>query len=340
MYQAITDAGGEEYFDRDGALPFKYATVLFACQCVGEGILHLWKIAKSFAAAQLTALALHYGMIFPHVPLATTGNISGSSDQYGGSSRGLSRVTLSLTAAEVLQRWTKMNFSGGYAEDAADYLLCLNMSKSWVNIQCNARLKSALQVHCQEILERAMVELISSSSPSEIRILLGDIASPSSGISRGVGVLDDYFDRAFVDLLLSRAAYAFITVHRNPEEALRLYYLGGRYIEVVEELCSQLSLSFVPDSQGKRKYWIEAATEFYSSHLRIGAVFNPSARPLFELRGPNDAAEIGSFIRKTIEQQGRSDLLETFCTLLNLCYFSDLVNERRYVFFYNQKYMC
>lgn len=327
LYQGIIDAGGEEYFDRDGTLPFKYATVLFACQCVGEGILHLWKIAKSFAAAHLTALALHYGMIFPHVPLLSTGNISSSSEMYDSSRKGLSLATLSITAGEILQRWTKMNFSGGHAENAADYLLFLNMSKSWVNIQCNARLKSALQVHCQEMLERVLVDLISSSTPLEIRILLGDIASPSSGMCRGVGVLDDYFDRPFVDLLLSRAAYAFITVHRKPEEALRLYYLGGRYVEVVEELCNQLSLNFVPGPEGKRKYWIEAAVEFFTSHLLLDTAVNIQSLPIFRLGG--SAAEKGSFIRKSIEQQGRLELLETLCILLNLSYFMDYVVEKR-----------
>lgn len=327
------EAGGEEYFDRDGSLPFKYATVLFACQCIGEGILHLWKIAKSFSAAHLSALALHYGMIFPHLPLAGTGNISSGSDLYGGN-KGLSRATLSITAGEVLQRWTKMSFQCGHAEDAADYLLCLNMSKSWVNIQCNSKLKSALQVNCQELLERTLVDLISSSAPSDIRTLLGDVVAPSTGMCRGMGVLDDYFDRNFVDLLLSRAAYTFITVHRNPEEALRLYYLGGRYVEVVEELCNQLSLNFVPPSGGhssnaKRAYWIEASVEFFSSHLRIGATHDPQRLPVFELNTSNGESEKGSMIRKSIEQHGRLELLDTFCTLLNLSFFVNHVTEKR-----------
>lgn len=324
------DAGGEEYFDSDGTLPYKYATVLFACQCIGEGILHLWKIAKSFAAAHLTALALHYGMIFPHVPLASTGNISAGSELFGGG-RKLSRASLAITGGEVLQRWTKMNFQSGHADDAVDYLLCLNMSKSWVNIQCNAKFKSTLQVHCQELLDRVLVDLISSSSPADINVLLGDIAAPSSGMCRGIGVLDDYFDRSYVDLLLSRAAYTFITVHRNPEEALRLYYLGGRYIEVVEELCNQLALHFVPSggsnqSTGKRKYWIEAAVHFFTDHLRIGA----SPEPLFVLPG-HEGNEKDSAIRKSIEQHGRLELLQTFCTLLNLSYFVELVSEKRFV---------
>jgi hypothetical protein len=332
VYESIMEAGGEEYFDNDGTLPYKYATVLLTCQCVGEAILHLWKIAKSFAAAHLTALALHYGMIFPHIPLASTGNISSGSELYGYGGPGggkLNRASLSITAGEILQRWTKMNFQNGHAEDATDYLLCLNMSKSWVNIQCNAKFKSTLQVHCQELLDRVLVDLISSSGPAEISTLLGDIAAPSTGMCRGIGVLDDYFERSYVDLLLSRAAYSFITVHRNPEEALRLYYLGGRYVEVVEELCNQLSLHFVPassssQSSGKRKYWIEAAVQFFTCHLRIGA----AAEPLFVLHG-HEGTEKDSAIRKSIEQHGRLELLLTFCTLLNLSYFVELVSEKR-----------
>ena len=286
----------------------------------------MWRIAKSFAAVHLATLALHYGMIFPHIPLANTGNISNSSESFWGSRR-LSSTTLAITAAEILQRWTRMNFSFGHSEEAVDYLMSMNMSKSWVNLQCNAKYKGVLQIRCQELLDKIMVDLIASSSPVDISVLLGDVASPSSGMCRGIGVLDDYFDRSHVDLLLSRAAYTFVTVNRNPEEGLRLYYLSGRYVEVVEELCNQLSLHFLHSTnqpQGRRVFWIEAAVQFFTCHIRIGA----KVEPPFTFND-HDGTEKESAVRKSIEQHGRLDLLQSFCTLLNLSCFVNLYSEKR-----------
>ncbi len=335
MYQALVEVGGEEYFDADGTQPFNYVSVLFSCQCFGEGIAYLWKRAKSFAAIHLAAVALHYGLVFSNVPLASSSSISSA-----GSGMALferrSLVMPTVSCANIFQKWTSAVLQG-YPEEAADYIMCLNTEPTFLHLHYTQRAKDVLQSKAEETLAAELEELIVNSKGSEITVLFGDVGAPGSSMARGFGVLDDYFERAAVDKLLCRAAYKYISNQRNTEEGVRLYYLGGKYKEVVELLCQHLSKYMVPApsqvgaEEGSalvsehRNFWVDAAVQFYSAHLCLSPSDN---KPPFGVASSSNRTT-ENIVCRDIRETGAPDLLRTFGILLNLTAFVDFTSSKR-----------
>ena len=58
--------------------------------------------------------------------------------------------------------------------------------------------------------------------------------------------LDEYFSVHQIDLLLNSCAFNLLTYRKDIESAIYFYELAGQYIEVIEQLCLQLSNVFMP----------------------------------------------------------------------------------------------
>jgi hypothetical protein len=339
LYANIVDAGGAAYFDPDGTTPFNYAKALFACGAIGEAILHMWNSSRSFAAAHFTVIALHYGLILPYTLLSDQRSVLTSSSRHFNISS-----TIDITPAKILQKWATSTFVPGFVEECVEYLMALDVSPLMAHLCCDDRTKSRLQEVSNAVLESALEQLIANSSAEDIAILVGDV-SPATGL-RERGILDDYFSRKFVDSLISRTAYGFLSVNRNPVEALRLYFLCGRYVEVLEEMCNQLSRysllrsafradlvhgDVAPSSStdSAREFWISASLEFFNSYIHPLAEGTSASQP-FTLASLPSQPSVHP-VRCAIEQSGHNDLLQTFAILLNVAFFADEASKKRYI---------
>lgn len=340
LYANIMDAGGAAYFDPDGTTPFNYAKALFACGAIGEAILHMWNSSRSFAAAHFTVIALHYGLILPNTVLSDAKSVSASS----GSRHFNISSTVDITPAKILQKWTSSTFVPGLIEECVEYLMALDVSTFMVHLQCDERTKARLQDASSAVLESALEQLIAHASAEDVTVLVGDVSAATGMRERGI--LDDYFSRKFVDSLISKTAYSFLSVNRNPVEALRLYFLCGRYVEVLEEMCNQLSrycllrTAFGADlihgdvapssaTDSTREFWISTALEFHNTYIYPQAEGTPVSQP-FALSSTSSHAVVHP-VRRALEQSGHNDLLQTFVTLLNLAYFADEASKKRYI---------
>jgi hypothetical protein len=167
---------------------------------------------------------------------------------------------------------------------------------------------------------KALENFISSLDSYELTQLLGE-----ENISTGVrvsGYLDIYLDREVIHRVLAQTAYSLLTTRRDISRGIFLYELSGMYVEVLEELCQQLSLvvmvtssSYLGRSQEREKtsartYWKDYCEKFYQK------MTSPSSR-------------VGGIITERLQQAGRLNLRVLFETLLNLCLFVDFHQEKR-----------
>ena len=113
---------------------------------------------------------------------------------------------------------------------------------------------------------------------------------------------------------MAQTAYSLITTRRDLVRGIQLYDLAGMYVEVLEELCNQLSLvalqsrSSSAATASSAAFWKEYCEQFYQK-------MNSETR--------------GAAIANRLQQEGRLHLRVLFETLLNLCLFVDLYSERR-----------
>ena len=113
-------------------------------------------------------------------------------------------------------------------------------------------------------------------------------------------------ERTDVDLILSRAAQLLLSRDREPEGAMHLFQLAGRFVEVLEELSSQLASVLIPPNTS-RGFWLAASKGFFEKHLRSS----------------------DSIVIQRILESGRNDVIQTFQVLLNLADFIDLSAQGR-----------
>jgi hypothetical protein len=164
-------------------------------------------------------------------------------------------------------------------------------------------------------LLRALESLICSLDRYDLTQLLGE-ESESTGL-RISGYLDIYLDREIIQRVMAQTAYSLITTRRDLVRGIQLYDLAGMYVEVLEELCNQLSLvalqsrSSASAATSPAAFWKEYCEQFYQK-------MNSETR--------------GAAIANRLQQEGRLHLRVLFETLLNLCLFVDLHSERRLVF--------
>lgn len=172
-----------------------------------------------------------------------------------------------------------------------------------------------------DVLMCAIEQLLCTLNEAELSLLVGE-ANSSTGM-RLSGHLDVYLEREMVNTILARTAYSLTTVQRETQLGIRLYELAGMYVEVLEELCNQLSLCMIltpsqlgssgSQKQAAREYWKEACIAFYDRLLDSSSAGN---------------AAVG-VVTDTLQQAGRLGLRVTFETLLNLCMFTDRCYNKR-----------
>eukprot|EP01041_Mallomonas_annulata_P004894 gene4894-9761_t len=291
VYRRIEQAGGEDYFDRNRNTPFKYVCVLLSLQRFGPAVAYLWRSGRAVEAVHITAVGLYYGLLAPQLPLEVT------------------QVTSTAPSpADLLKMWIRQNLQRSHVTEAADYALLLGCAYRapaavFPGIERSHVEKFkliSLQVQC-EVLE----ELFTSIDRNQINELVGDVGSTGS---RGRGHLDRYMDTVDIEHLLCHSAQLLLTREKEPEGALHLYQLAGRYADVLTEMMSQLVAVFDPaQSQSQRAFWMAAAQGFYERHLKGG----------------------NSFVLRRLEEQGRSDVVHTFQTLSNLFLVVDLRMQGR-----------
>ncbi|CAE7524707.1 unnamed protein product, partial [Symbiodinium microadriaticum] len=171
-----------------------------------------------------------------------------------------------------------------------------------------------------EVLMSTAENMLCSLNAHELSLLVGE-ANSSTGI-RLSGHLDVYLEREVVNTILARTACSLTTVKRETQLGIKLYELAGMYVEVLEELCNQLSLFMIlpaggpPSSQktAAREYWRDKCIEFYDRLLD----------------GSTAAGGTGGVVTDKLQQAGRLALRVTFETLLNLWMFVDRCYERRW----------
>jgi hypothetical protein len=158
-------------------------------------------------------------------------------------------------------------------------------------------------------LLKALETLLCSLDRYDLTQLIGE-ESDSTGL-RVSGYLDIYLDREVIQRVLAQTAYSLITSRRDILRGIQLYELAGMSVEVLEELCNQLSLVALLSSSSSRSLrtnWKDYCETFYQK-------MNSETR--------------GAAIASRLQQAGRLNLRVLFETLLNLCLFVDLHAERR-----------
>ena len=297
LYRCVIDYGGADYFDPGRKSPFKYALVLLSCQRFGDVVLYLWNCQKSLAAAHVSIVLLHYGLVLPHLSLSfPTPTI-----------RAAMPITSDMTPCSILRIWVQQ-FIPDMAEVAVDYIVSLNTN--WVDgirgllskqVEETVRLKS--QQSIGEVFEQFLV----ACDRNQLRSVVGEVGDEEGKhFCRTGGRLDMYISAENVDLLLARAAYLKLTKDIDPDGALHLYSLAGRYKDVIEILTSQLTTGIV-NEKGRLKAFKEAK-EFYEKYL----------------------ANNKGHVVAQLESLGRLDLARSLEFLLNICSLFDMISSGKF----------
>ena len=329
MFQFIQEYGGADYFDSDRNSPYKYASVLFCCQRFGDAINHLWQANKSFVAAHLAVLCLHYGLILPHVALTQNPPHPLVSGAYPMGD------VIDPTPAQLLSIFLRNDaLQANYPEICIDYLISLDcnwlMHAQGLENEMKEVQKLKAQATISSTLETFLLDIAAYGSASGNKDELNKVAGRpiddaatggagnrlhTSGISRSPGRIDDYLDSGQVNLLLSRCAF-YLLSKKDAELAIHFFLLSGRYPEVVEELCNELCTYFVPAvgeedknyvhaRQRQRQHWRSIAESFIKQYLS-GSSGSPSS------------------IYRMLVQNGQQELIDSLLTLLGLYQFIDL----------------
>ena len=297
LYRCIIDYGGADYFDPGRKSPYKYALVLMSCHRFGDAVLYLWNCQKSLAAAHVSIILLHYGLILPHLPLSFP----------TPTFRGAMVITSDMTPCSILRIWVQQ-FVANMAEIAVDYMVSLNTN--WVDgIRglLSKQVEETMRLKCQQLIGEVFEQFLVVCDKSQLKSVVGEPGDEEGKhFCRSGGRLDMYIPAENIDLLLARAAYLKLTKDIDPEGALHMYSLAGRYKDVMEILGHQLTAGIV-NEKGRLKAFREAR-EFYEKYLA------------------NNKGHVVS----QLESLGRLDLARSLEFLLNICSLFDMISSGKF----------
>lgn len=281
LFELMLEYGGPDYFDQDRTNPFRYAMVLVCCQRFGDAIAHLWQCNKIVPAVHLTSVALHYGLVLPHVPLDMNPAhpmVMGGRFVHGSAYA----TTQDPTPASILQFFATTPLVAAHPAVVTDYLVSLD--SNWLTHAqgIEPELKETMKLKSQTVVSSVLEGFISSLTREQLDEVVGQptdatVDAKSAGLrgeARTNGRLDEYLSRAQVELLLARAAYHLLTQRKEAEAAVYLYLLAGRYSEVVEALCTQLGAVLIPTSHSSnntRVQWHTLSENFIERYLQPSA---------------------------------------------------------------------
>lgn len=316
--------GGPDYFDEDRSNPFRYAMVLCCCQRFGDAVAHLWQSNKILPAVHLASVALHYGLVLPHVPLDM--NPSHPMIMGGRFMNGSSFATnQDPTPASVLQYFSSTPLLMAYPTIVTDYLVSLD--SNWLSHAqgLEPELKESLKMKSQSVVSGVLEAFIVSLPREQLADVVGepvDIKDTRGAVRTTGARLDDYLSNAQIELLLARSAYHLLTQRQEAEAAIYLYLLAGRYGEAVEELCAQLASVLVPQvhpgtkqrlqsHEAVRVHWRQYSENFIDHYLHTSAAEGHAAN--------------GSAVMHALTQSGNRALADTLLVLTSLFSFVDAV---------------
>jgi hypothetical protein len=323
----ILEFGGPDYFDEDRTNPFRYAMVLCCCQRFGDAIAHLWQCNKIVPAVHLTAAALHYGLVLPHMPLDMNPAhpmVMGGRFVHGSAYA----TTQDPTPASILQFFASTPALLAHPAVAVDYLVSLD--SNWLTHAqgVEPELKDTLKLKSQSVVSGVLESFVSALSREQLTEVVGeptdasvDAAVPTlRGAARTFGRLDDYLSATQVELLLARAAYHMLTQRKEAEAAIYLYLLAGRYSEVVEELCTQLAAVLIPAARGgaqslhgqevARTQWHTLSENFIERYIQGGG---------------GESQQTQTVVLHTLTVTGGRGLVDALLLLTNMFHFVDAV---------------
>lgn len=290
LYKRVREAGGGDYFDADRMTPFKYTLVLFACQQFGEGIAYLWRACRSFSGVHLMAVCLYYGLIAPTMSLTMSDEPLFDDAQ--------------LNPSTVLHVWTTTNaYLLSSATAAVEYVMMLH--SPWLRYVkgIDKELYETFRFQTLDTFMSSLETILGSSSERQLKLLVGDV--DTSG-GRSQGLLDHYMTSDQIVQLLARTAYTLLVKRGETDRAIHMYSLAGMYAEVVEELCTQLSVTMLPQ-HSLRDYWKKTATSFYERHLAPGS----------------------GYVIDALQRAGKMNLAHVLEKLMNISAFVDCCVQRR-----------
>ena len=250
LFGLVMEYGGSDYFDADRSNPFRYAMVLSCCQRYGDAIAHLWQCNKAIPAVHLIVVALHYGLILPHLPL----HMNPSLPMVMGGKTYFNLNQQEPTPADVLQLFVKSSLLNKHPAIAVDYLVSLDSNwlvhatiesdaKDISKVKCQSIVTSVFEGFLMQLSRDQLVEVVGTPLPTAMQGNSNKTARTSGGR------LDDYFSAHQVDMLLNSCAFNLLTYHKDVESAIYYYELSGQLTEAMEQLCIQLTNVFMLPQQ-------------------------------------------------------------------------------------------
>lgn len=292
-----------EHFDAHRNNPLKYTLALLCCHRNGDAVSHLWQASKFLPAVHIAVVCTHYGLLLPHLPLSQNPLFPHpmlSSDRSAGGEQ-------LMTLPTMLQLYLNVQSQRMFPELCADFFISVDVN--WYqNISADFD-KSVFEtniVKSRNAFSTLFESFLMALDQGSLTRLVGE---PSLEGKPSVGYLDQVLDRDIIHILLARCAFEVLHVKRDPETAIYFYKLSGRFLDALDELSTQLAGVVTTKEGSAREHWLKLATEFFDTYVRLGT-------------GP---------LAEAVQQNGRTDLLNTFLQLLNVSSFISSYVEGNYL---------
>lgn len=345
LHEMIESFGGQAYFDPNYAQPFTYVNVLLCCQRYGEAVMHLWVAGKAFAAVQLLTVCVYYGLLIPHAKLLKQDTAAANMYRTSNSSSKMLQDFTPISMVQLWVQSYIANYPvhvveylvvlqrNSWFEHLGD--VCNATQKEKHRIESQRELEAMWVAYLQQVLEvdhkRMSAGTVGHKNREFLTVLIGSSVDDSTRDCRRArtGYLDNYASyfpsSDYVNAVISQVAHLLLDEYkqnnraaalssshivmqgRYEEDALHLFTLAGKYVEVTDELCRHLAsilssavtattntsgggghnspvnvnITLLPNpkAQGssngsntaKAAYWVEKCHTFYSKYVQGGS---------------------------------------------------------------------
>jgi hypothetical protein len=314
--RAVESYGGQAYFDPSYSSPYTFVSVLLCGQRYGEAVMHLWVAGKKFSAIQLSAICLYYGLLLPHMEMPSVLDLSGSLAKQH-----------SCSPVALLLQWAP-SYLGSYPMDLVEYLL-LCQNDAWFSVVqecCDAVLQRKMCEDANRVCvcmwEEFLFRVLDTGGSRDVLLQLVGSVTSDPRLRDPKRLSDGYLDRFqriypssdYIDRILSSVAKKLLQSYHSSNlqngvadvravaqekcnNALALFMMTGRYVDVVVELNKQLSnvlascvtivmplgggphadvkiQLFTPATSTKivsnNSYWLNKCLDFYKAYVDGG----------------------------------------------------------------------
>ena len=267
-----------------------------SCHRFGDAISHLWQTGKLLPAVHFTVVCLHYGLILPHVPLSQ--NPKHPSNDHSPVSN--------ITPASLYEMFFSSTLLSSHPELTLDYLMVLEV-QWYKHVQgVEPKLLETQKLKCRNTVSGVFQNFLFSLGKSQLARIVGqsieESRSTDPAVTRTQGHFDLYLPRERINKILTSCAYYLLTIKKESETAMELFQLAGRHSEVLEELCSLLSMSMTSQaavSVRDKAMWYDTSVTYYNTHIKVSQ----------------------SAVLRCLTAENKLPLVGVFETLLNLSVF-------------------